>query len=59
MNVKAAVHTAKEYVAELYSDELARHIGVEEVVFDELSSTWKVTIGFFGHGTRTSDCQGY
>ena len=47
MNVKEAVRTAKKYVAELYADEPARHIGVEEVVFDELGSTWKVTIGFF------------
>ena len=47
MNVKEAVRTAKEYVAELYADEPARHVGVEEVVFDELYNTWKVTIGFF------------
>ncbi len=47
MNVKEAVQTAKEYVAELYADEPARHIGVEEVVFDDLENAWKVTVGFF------------
>ncbi len=47
MNVKEAVQTAKKYVAELYADEKARHIGVEEVVFDERDDAWKVTIGFF------------
>lgn len=47
MNVKEAVQTAKEYVAELYADEEARHIGVEEVVFDEHDNAWKVTVGFF------------
>jgi len=47
MNVKEAVQTAKEYVAELYADEKVRHIGVEEVVFDEHDDAWKVTIGFF------------
>ena len=47
MNVKEAVQTAKEYVAELYADEPAKHIGVEEVVFDEGDNAWKVTVGFF------------
>lgn len=47
MDVKEAVQTAKEYVAELYADEPARHIGVEEVVFDEPDDAWKVTVGFF------------
>ncbi|MDE0698751.1 MAG: hypothetical protein OXH76_23270 [Boseongicola sp.] len=47
MDVKEAVRTAKEYVADLYSDEPARHIGVEEVIFDEPKNAWKVTIGFF------------
>ena len=47
MNVKEAVRTAKEYVAELYADEPASHVGVEEVVFDEPDNAWKVTVGFF------------
>lgn len=47
MDAKEAVRTAKEYVADLYSDEPARHIGVEEVIFDEPKNAWKVTIGFF------------
>lgn len=47
MNVKEAVQTAKKYVAELYEDEPAKHIGVEEVVFDRASNSWKVTVGFY------------
>lgn len=47
MNVKDAVQTAKKYVAELYEDEPAKHIGVEEVVFDQVSNSWKVTVGFY------------
>ncbi len=47
MNVKEAVQAAKEYVADLYADEPVRHIGVEEVTFDEQDDAWKVTIGFF------------
>ncbi|MCY4270217.1 MAG: hypothetical protein OXE80_08610 [Gammaproteobacteria bacterium] len=47
MNAKEAVRTAKEYVAEIFSDEPANHIGVEEVVFDEQLNAWKVTVGFF------------
>lgn len=47
MNVKQAVQTAKDYVTELYADEPARHVGVEEVQFDEGDNAWRVTIGFF------------
>ncbi len=47
MNVKEAVQAAKVYVADLYEDEPAKHIGVEEVKFDEYKKVWEVTIGFF------------
>ncbi len=47
MNVREAVQTAKAYIGHLYADEPARHIGVEEVVFDEPENAWKVTVGFF------------
>ena len=46
MDVKEAVGTAKGYVTELFADEAITHVGLEEVVFDELSGDWKVTIGF-------------
>ena len=47
MNAKEAVQTAKKYVVEIYDDEPAKHIGVEEVVFDQESNSWKITVGFF------------
>lgn len=47
MNVKEAVRTAKEYVTELYEEEPVKHIGVEEVIFDERDNAWKITVGFF------------
>lgn len=49
MDVKEAVSIAKGYVADLFADEAITHVGLEEVVFDELSGDWKVTIGFAPH----------
>jgi len=47
MDVKEAVQTAKAHIADLYADESIRHIGLEEVAFDDEVDAWKVTIGFF------------
>ena len=49
MDVKEAVRTAKTYVTDLFADETISNVGLEEVVFDELSGDWKVTIGFARH----------
>ena len=46
MDVKEAVGMAKNYVADLFDDEVISQIGLEEVVLDELSGEWKVTVGF-------------
>jgi hypothetical protein len=46
MDVKEAVGMAKSYVADLFADETLTQVGLEEVVFDELSGDWKITIGF-------------
>ena len=46
MDVKEAVGAAKSYVAELFADETLTQVGLEEVVFDEISGDWKITIGF-------------
>jgi hypothetical protein len=45
MEVKEAVTVAKQYIADLYSDERIENIGLEEVEFDGRGS-WLVTIGF-------------
>ncbi len=46
MDVKEAVGTAKTYVADLFADEAITYVGLEEIIFDEPSGDWKVTIGF-------------
>ena len=46
MEVKEAVQTAKVYLLDLFEDEDITDLGLEEVMFDELSNTWKITLGF-------------
>ena len=46
MDARQAAQKAKEYIAEVFADEAIKDIGLEEVVFDELSNTWQITIGF-------------
>lgn len=46
MDVKEAVRTAKNYIAELFTDETITNVGLEEVKFDDTSNNWEVTIGF-------------
>ncbi len=46
MDVKEAVGIAKGYVIDLFAEEAITHVALEEVVFDEPSGDWKVTIGF-------------
>ena len=46
MDVKQAVRTAKEHVAEVFADEHISNVGLEEIEFNELNSVWEITIGF-------------
>ena len=46
MDVKEAVHTARVYVVDLFRDENIMNVGLEEVVFEEMTDVWKITIGF-------------
>ena len=46
MDVKQAVQTAKEHVVDLFDGEEIDFVGLEEVVFDEESVQWLITIGF-------------
>ena len=46
MDVVEAVQTAKEYINKIFENENIQWVGLEEIVFDEASDTWKVTIGF-------------
>ncbi len=47
MNVKEAVQAAEAYVIDLFSGQGLKHVGLEEVAFDDRNGAWKVTIGFF------------
>ena len=46
MDVQEAVQTAKKYIAELFTDESITNVGLEEVVFNDTSNNWEITIGF-------------
>ena len=46
MDVKEAARTAREYITDLFADENVKHVGLEEVEFDDLSKVWHITIGF-------------
>lgn len=45
MDQKTAVSVAKQYIAEIYSDEHVREIGLEEIRKDHYDN-WIITIGF-------------
>ena len=49
MDVKEAARTAKNYLVSLYDDEEIMNVGLEEVVFEETSNRWRITIGFSRH----------
>ena len=46
MDVKEAARAAREYITDLFADENVKHVGLEEVEFDDLSKVWHITIGF-------------
>jgi hypothetical protein len=46
VNVKDAVKKAVAYVADVFAAEGVTNIGLEEVMFDEASQEWVVTVGF-------------
>ena len=46
MDVKQAVRTAREYLIDLYESEQITNVGLEEVVFENITNSWKITIGF-------------
>ena len=47
IEVKQAVKIAKDYIADLYSEESIADIGLEEVLKDDSGAKWLVTIGFY------------
>lgn len=58
MEIKTVVRRAKDHIGELFTEEGARNIGLEEVEFDETSNTWRVTVGFSRSWDRDFDSPG-
>ncbi len=54
MDVKQAVQIAKQYVSELFEGEPLTNVGLEEVVFEDESNDWAITISFSRDWNRTS-----
>lgn len=46
MDVKEAARLAKQHITELFKDEDAKDIGLEEIEFDGTTGSWRVTVGF-------------
>jgi hypothetical protein len=46
MDVKDAVRSAINYIAEIFGPENPENIGLEEVVFNDVEDVWDITIGF-------------
>ncbi len=46
MDAKKAVVLAKQHIAYLFADEQLINIGLEEVMFDDETNEWIITIGF-------------
>ena len=52
MDAREAVHKAKKYLSDIYSDEELFNVGLEEVDFDGM--TWRITLGFSRSWDRNS-----
>ena len=52
MDVKEAVRTAKEYLAEIFADEGIANVGLEEVVFNDAAKPGALRLVSLGPGIR-------
>lgn len=46
MDVMEAIAIAKKYVGEIFAEERATDVALEEIAYDEQHRSWDVTIGF-------------
>ena len=46
MDVKEATHIARDYITDVFADEEITQLGLEEVVQDQDTKEWRITIGF-------------
>ena len=46
MDVKEATHIARNYITDVFADEEIAQLGLEEVVQDQDTKEWRITLGF-------------
>ena len=46
MDVKEATHIARDYITDVFADEEIAQLGLEEVVQDQDTKEWRITLGF-------------
>ena len=54
MDAREAVQTAKQYITDLFEGEPLINVGLEEVVYEDESDEWEITISFSRDWNRTS-----
>ena len=54
MDAREAVQTAKRYITDLFEGEPLINVGLEEVVYEDESDEWEITISFSRDWNRTS-----
>lgn len=53
IEVTQAVRLARQYANDFYQDEDIKNLGLEEVVFDDDSREWRITLGYDSHRVKT------
>ena len=54
MDAREAVRAAKQYITEMFDGEPLTNVGLEEVVYDDESREWGITVSFSRDWNRTS-----
>lgn len=55
IEVTDAVRLARQYANDFYQDESIKNLGLEEVVFDDDSKEWRITLGYDSHRVKTTE----
>ena len=55
MDVTMAVKIARDFANDLYQGEDIKNLGLEEVIFDEDSNEWRVTLGYDSYRIKTTE----
>ncbi|WP_367107320.1 hypothetical protein [uncultured Psychrobacter sp.] len=55
IEVTNAVKLARQYANDFYQDEDIKNLGLEEVIFDDDSKEWRITLGYDSHRVKTTE----